>query len=213
MPAGNGIATFAFARAGFETTAVEPDPSASVGYGAIRNLIDEGAFRATIVKAYGEGLPFASETFDLVYVRQGLHHARDLNRMALEYSRVLRKGGLLLACREHVVDDYGASLDAFLKSQVDHQLYGGENAFTLEDYRLAIVKAGLEIVAELTPYDLPINLHPNSTASLEEKILKSRPGQILNTVLPAHAVVSIGMWRLRKSKMPGRLYSFVAIRN
>src|SRR5947208_4257832 len=30
IPAGNGIATYAFARAGFDVVAVEPDPSASV---------------------------------------------------------------------------------------------------------------------------------------------------------------------------------------
>src|SRR5437660_5887222 len=35
IPAGNGIATCAFARAGFNVVAVEPDSSASVGPGAI----------------------------------------------------------------------------------------------------------------------------------------------------------------------------------
>jgi hypothetical protein len=38
VPAGNGIASFAFAKSGFKVTAIEPDPSASVGRGAIEYI-------------------------------------------------------------------------------------------------------------------------------------------------------------------------------
>ena len=71
--------------------------------------------------------------------------------MLAELARVLRPSGVLLACREHVVDNYGDSLRAFLESQVDHQLYGGENAFTLPDYRASIRSCGLDILVELGP--------------------------------------------------------------
>ncbi len=137
VPAGNGIATYAFARAGFSVVAVEPDPSTSVGRGAIVTSLSAEDLEARIVDAFGEKLPFDSASFDVVYVRQGLHHARDLKAMLREYARVLRPGGVLLGCREHVVDNYGSSLREFLDAQVDHQLYGGENAFTLADYRAA----------------------------------------------------------------------------
>jgi SAM-dependent methyltransferase len=210
IPAGNGIATYAFARGGFDVVAVEPDPSASVGRGAIETSLSAENLKADVVDAFGENLPFDSRSFDVVYVRQGLHHARDLKAMLHEYARVLRTGGLLLACREHVVDNYESSLRNFLAAQVDHQLYGGENAFTLPDYRAALVGAGLSIVQELGPYDSPINLHPNTLDGLEEKICESVPGRILGSVLPRSLISGLGMWHLRRSNRPGRLYSFVA---
>ena len=177
VPAGNGIATYAFARAGFRVVAVEPDPSTSVGRGAIVTSLSAENLEARIVDAFGEKLPFDSASFDVVYVRQGLHHARDLKAMLREYARVLRPGGVLLGCREHVVDDYGASLREFLDSQVDHQLYGGENAFTLADYRAAFFDAHLSIVEEIGPYDSPINLHPNTPERLAAKISRVDPRQ------------------------------------
>jgi SAM-dependent methyltransferase len=211
IPSGNGIATYAFALAGFNVVAVEPDPSTSVGRGAIATSLSAEKLNARIVDAFGEELPFDSNSFDLVYVRQGLHHARDLKAMLAEYARVLRPGGLLLGCREHVVDNYESSLQDFLSAQVDHQLYGGENAFTLFDYRAAFASAGLRIVREIEPYDSPINLHPNTAQILEAKICESVPGRILRAVLPKSLVFRLGMWRLRRSNRPGRLYSFVAL--
>lgn len=209
LPGGNGIASFAFAKAGYAVSVVEPDPSASVGRGAIEAVLRGAGLQADVVNAYGEQLPFGDESFDVVYVRQGLHHARDLPQMVSELARVLKRGGTLAATREHVVDDYGSSLQAFLDSQVDHQLYGGEHAFTLRDYRAAFAAAGLETVLELGPYDSPINVYPNTPATLQQKILASGPGRLLGFVLPKEWVTRLGMWRLRSAKMPGRLYSFV----
>jgi SAM-dependent methyltransferase len=211
IPAGNGIATYAFARAGFNVVAVEPDPSDSVGCGAIASSLSAERLEAGIVGAFGENLPFEADSFDVVYVRQGLHHARDLKAMLGEYARVLRPGGLLLGCREHVVDNYESSLREFLAAQVDHQLYGGENAFTLSDYRAAFAAAGLNIVEELGPYESPINLHPNTPEILNAKILQSTPGRILGSMLPKWLVSRLGMWQLKRSNRPGRLFSFVAL--
>jgi SAM-dependent methyltransferase len=211
IPSGNGIAAYAFARAGFNVVAVEPDPSMSVGRGAIAASLSAEKLEVGIVGAFGEHLPFNSGSFDVVYVRQGLHHAQDLKAMLSEYARVLRPGGLLLGCREHVVDNYESSLRDFLDAQVDHQLYGGENAFTLVDYRAAFVAAGLSIVKEIGPYDSPINLHPNTPQILAAKICESVPGRILGLVLPRSLVSRLGLWQLRRSNRPGRLYSFVAL--
>lgn len=210
MPGGNGIATHAFAGAGFEVTSVEPNPSAAVGRGAIARVLGASSLRAEIVDAWGESLPFADASFDVAYVRQGLHHAADLPRMLGQLGRVLRPGGVLLACREHVVDDYDDSLRAFLASQVDHQLYGGENAFTLADYRAAIVGSGLAIELELGPFDSIINAYPNTPEVLRRKILESPQGRALRRILPDSLVAGIGRWRLKRKKTPGRLYTFLA---
>jgi SAM-dependent methyltransferase len=209
MPAGNGIATVAFAKSGFRVTAVEPDQSLTVGRGAIEFNLGHEGLNANVVDAFGEDLPFPDANFDVVYVRQGLHHARDLPRMTAEIFRVLKPGGVLLAVREHVVDNYDRSLRQFLNSQVDHQLYGGENAFTLADYRSAFFAAGLKSIIELRPYDSPINMYPNDPTKLRDKILHSRPGLLLSAVMPAEFVAKIGLLHLKTRKSPGRLYSFL----
>ena len=151
--------------------------------------------------------------FDVVYVRQGLHHTHDLNRMVSEFFRVLKKGGILLACREHVVDNHRESKAAFLKAQVDHQLYGGENAFMVKEYETAFLKAGFQVCEVIPPYDSPINLFPKTRQSLEEKIFKSSAGKILNLILPRAWVFSIGFLALKYSHLPGRMYSFVCKKN
>jgi SAM-dependent methyltransferase len=212
MPGGNGIACYAFAQAGFDVTTVEPNPSASVGRGAIAAALADARLHADIVDAWGEALPFEDGRFDAAYVRQGLHHAANLRAMVAEIARTLKPGGVLLACREHVVDDYGPSLEAFLASQVDHQLYGGENAFTLTDYRSAITAASLSIALELRPYDSIINAYPNTPEVLREKILASGPGRLLGKVLPADVVARLGAWWARTRKTPGRLYTFLAVK-
>jgi len=210
MPAGNGIATYAFASAKFQVTSVEPDASATLGRQAIEQVLKVSGLPANIVNAWGEKLPFADNYFDVVYVRQGLHHASDLNQMLLEIHRVLAVGGVMIACREHVVDNYHASLDAFLSTQVDHQLYGGEYAFTLADYRAAIQAASLQSLGELKPFDSMINVFPNSFENIGEKILASPMGRSLTIFLPKSWVLKIGFWVLNRRKTPGRIYSFIA---
>lgn len=212
MPAGNGIATYSFAKSGFDVVAVDPNPSTTVGRGAVEKVLGGAGLNAEIVDAYGENLPFSSASFDAVYVRQGLHHAADLPGMLQEIARVLRPGGVLLACREHVVDNYKESLQAFLDAQPDHQLYGGEHAFTLRDYRSAIESAGLLMLKELDPLGSVINTYPDSPEALNERILQSSPGRLMCNFLPEKMVVKIGRWWARRRSAPGRLYTFLAIK-
>jgi len=175
MPAGNGIASYAFAKSGFRVSALEPDASNRVGRGAIQFVKEhEKNFNLDIYEGWGENLPFENESFNVVYVRQGLHHASDLKKMLKEIFRVLKKGGIVIAVREHVVDDYKNSLKIFLDAQIDHQLYGGENAFTLKDYVNAFVFAGFLIKKTWGPYDNIINLYPQSEAGLKLEMRKSK---------------------------------------
>jgi len=210
MPGGNGIATYAFALSDYEVTTVEPDGSHDVGRGAIEFVLQNANLKATIVDSYGESLPFPDASFDVVYVRQGLHHAADLKKMLQEIYRVLVPNGILIATREHVVDNYSDSLEAFLNSQVDHLMYGGENAFTLDDYMLAITNSGLEILDIVKPYDSIINYYPGSFEELHNKILNSKFGKVLSVCLSKQSIVKVGKWYLNNKKNPGRLYSFIA---
>ncbi len=52
------------------------------------------------VRAEAESLPFADESFDLVFGHAILHHIPDLERAFSEFRRVLRPGGTLAFCGE-----------------------------------------------------------------------------------------------------------------
>jgi ubiquinone/menaquinone biosynthesis C-methylase UbiE len=212
--AGSGIASVAFARAGAaRVVAVEPDPSDEVGRGAIGRQAAPACVQ--VVGAFGEGIPLPDACADVVYCRQVLHHADDLVGMIAEMARVLRPGGVFIACREHVVDDR-AQLNAFLAAHPVHQLAGGENAFSLDAYRAAITEAGLRVTAELGPWDSVINAFPTvrSTKALRRYArtwLASRYGR-LGRVAARLGPMRWWAWRRIRQPAPGRLYTFVAER-
>ena len=52
------------------------------------------------VRAEAESLPFADESFDLIFGHAILHHIPDLERAFSEFERVLRPGGTLAFCGE-----------------------------------------------------------------------------------------------------------------
>lgn len=216
MPAGNGIASYAFAKEGFVVTALEPDPSGTVGRGAIEVMKQsERLTNISIESGYGESMPYGNESFDVVFVRQGLHHAASLPWMVGEIYRVLKREGIFIGAREHVVDDYNQSLKDFLDSQPDHQLYGGENAFTHEDYLKAIMKAGFRLLYDWGPYDSVVNLYPNDWDTLIQKYKKQNA--LFNLFLSNKRMVwllkipyQILLTLLKWTRKPGRLYTFIA---
>lgn len=213
--AGTGIASAALLSAGARrVVALEPDPSDEVGRGAIARLDPE--MRIEVVDGFGEAIPFPSEAFDVVYVRQLLHHAEDLQQLVSECARVLRTGGVLMACREHVVDNE-AQLAAFLATHPVHRLAGGENAYSLPEYLAAISNAGLRLDRVFGPLDSVINAFPMARSredldAAPRRALQRRFG--LAGALAGHVpgVQSLVAARMRRSaqSVPGRLYSFVA---
>jgi SAM-dependent methyltransferase len=212
LGAGTGLASRAFIDAGAQRVyALEPDPSEEVGYGVIRRLTT--GLPVAIVSSYGEHLPFADGSVDLVYARQVLHHTRDLDAAVAECARVLRSGGSFIACREHVVRD-ATELRAFLAAHPVHQLAGGENAYTLEAYESALRAAGLTILKTLAPWDSVINAYPvvRSRQELEElpkRRLADRFGR-LGALAARLPFVSHIMWSRIRRPAPGQMYSFFA---
>jgi SAM-dependent methyltransferase len=200
--AGRGISSFALARDGWETIALEPDASHIVGAGAIRELAEDGNISIQVIETWGEELPFESQSFDLVHVRQVLHHARNLAQLCREIGRVLKIGGLMIATREHVLSRR-KDLNEFLRSHPLHALYGGENAFLLEEYLGALKGGGIEVIQVLNPLVSDINLYPDTRDSV-----KARYARKLR--LPVAALIPDGMLSLRGKLMsaPGRLYTF-----
>lgn len=212
--AGRGIASYALARGGFEVTALEPDPSAIVGAGAIRDLVAESRLGIDVVEQFSEQLPFADATFDVVFARAVLHHTRDLENACSEMYRVLKPDGLLIAAREHVITK-DADLPRFLALHPLHHLYGGEHAFRLDRYLAALRQAQFRSTEVLLPLKNPINLYPYTIDRIREEVItrcsrKLPIASILRAVTPRMLIELALSVASHFDNRPGRLYTFVA---
>lgn len=205
LGAGRGIASYALARDGWQTTALEPDPGLIVGAGAIRALAAESRLPIAVSQQWGEELPFESGRFDVVFGRAVMHHARNLPSFCSEAARVLAPGGTFVCVREHVVSSQ-AQLRRFLDSHPLHRHYQGENAYQLRQYRDAIEGSGLLLRRVLNPLSSEINLYPDSRAALRERIANS--WRVPARLLPGWLLDVLGALL----RQPGRLYTFVAVK-
>jgi ubiquinone/menaquinone biosynthesis C-methylase UbiE len=222
---GNGISSIAFALDGYSVTVSEPDPSDTVGAGAIQKLKTHYRIASMdIHEDFAENIKFENAVFDMVYIRQAMHHANDLQKFIAECSRVLKPGGILFTVRDHVVYD-AADKQAFLLSHPLQKFYGGENAYTASEYKSAMTNAGLRIVRELRYYDSVINYFPltqDSLAMNRIKLLADMKTKLQKKIgffagLPY--VFELYKWKNRSSllldekKIAGRMYSYIAQKN
>jgi len=205
LGAGRGISSYALARDGWEVVAIEPDGSDLVGGGAIGEIARMADLPIEVVQARAEALPFADASFDVVNCRQALHHAADLMQMCREAQRVLKPGGVFVATREHVLSRR-SDLQAFLDGHPLHHLYGGEHAYTLDEYRAALSAPGPARLDLYTPYQSIVNVFPSSFE--EERHRLARIAGVQPAEIPDFA------FRIRDyfDQTPGRLYSFVVVK-
>jgi SAM-dependent methyltransferase len=212
LGAGNGIASYALARAGWRVTALEPDTSAEVGTGAIRLVAQETGLPIRVVEDWGERLPFADESFAAVHARQVLHHASELDSMAAEMARVLRRGGKALVTREHIADDE-RQLEEFRASHPLHGLYGGESAYPLEHYHEAFRRAGLVVRETWGPLESILNFFPRTEEERQIRLrqIADRSWLRLGRLLSWSACFrSYQLKRYtQRDNVPGRIYSFL----
>lgn len=219
---GNGISSIAFALEGYMVTVSEPDPSDTVGAGAVRKLKEHfGLTTLDIYEDFVEKIRFKDGSFDIVYVRQAMHHASNLQKFLWECSRVLKPGGMLFTTRDHIIYN-DVDKQWFLKCHPLQQFYGGENAFTSGEYKMAMIGAGLIVKRELKFYDSVINYYPLTNEGLKkDKVqmfinlkmtLKKKIGILAN--LPF--VLALYKWKnkssllLNEKYVPGRMYSYIA---
>jgi ubiquinone/menaquinone biosynthesis C-methylase UbiE len=164
--AGNGISSINFALQGYTVTAIEPDTSDTVGANAIRKLAGQyNLNNVTVYESYAEDLKLPDESFDIVYIRQAMHHAYDLNSFIKEGARVLKKNGILLTIRDHVVFNKNDK-EFFLETHPLHKFYGGENAFHPNEYKEAFKNAGLTLIEEIKYFESVINYFPQTEESI-----------------------------------------------
>jgi SAM-dependent methyltransferase len=201
--AGRGISSYAFARDGWEVSALEPEKSPLVGTQAIRRVFNAYQLPITIIESLANSLPCESNSFDLVYARAVLHHIKDLDSFGAEVFRVLKPGGFFLFTREHVADN-DRERETFLKNHPLHHLCGGEDAYPKSRYILSLRKSGLTILKVLKPADSDINLFPLSFHEISE-IVKRK----FRIRFPLFILKHLLQFRNTVRPVPGRLYSFM----
>jgi ubiquinone/menaquinone biosynthesis C-methylase UbiE len=217
LGAGQGVASYALAKNGWQVTALEPDPSDEVGAGAIRQLSMQTGLPINVVQEWGERLPFEASSFDAVNARQVLHHANDLDAMLRELARVLKHGGMVLATREHVADDE-RQLQQFFREHPLHHLYGGENAYPIARYEEAFAKAGLQLVQSWGPVESIINFYPGdeqqrqATRRMVANYEFYRLGR-LAAWHPSFQEKLVARYTRKTDRTPGRLFSFLATKH
>ncbi len=214
---GNGITSISFALDGYTVTSVEPDKSETIGAGAIKKLKNHyNLSNISVYEDFAENIKFPDNSFDIVFARQSMHHANDLNKFVAEMARVLKSGGLFLTVRDHVIYNE-EDKKWFLENHPLQKYYGGENAFTSEQYKNAISQAGLSLQKELKFYDSEINYFPGEHYKQNRKQhLKNKIGFLAN--LPF--VLSLYNFHIDKktnnityeTNIPGRMYSYIALK-
>jgi len=206
--------------------AIEPDSSDTIGAGAIRKLkVHYHLSNLEIFEAFAEELQFSNENFDIVYTRQCMHHAYDLEKFVAEASRVLKKGGLFITVRDHVIFDEHDK-NWFLENHPLQKFYGGENAFTPAEYKQAMQNAGLKINKEIKYYDSIINYFPSSAEEISMMFQMKKDKAILhlnNKIGVLSKVDFLQKMYFKKinlnknsvydeNKIPGRMYSYLCIK-
>lgn len=210
--AGNGIASHAFAADGWRVTALEPDPSGEIGAAAIRELQRQTGAKITVEERAATPLPFSNGSFDAIFARQVLHHLPNLAAAFLDFYRMLRPGGTMLATREHVVSDE-RELRLFLEAHPLHKLHGQEHAFSLDAYLNAARAAGFGVTHVWGPVESILNYFPGSESERRETIRK----------LAGRRLRGFGKWLLSaqgfldasarkhalEDRTPGRIFAFL----
>ena len=215
LGAGNGIGTFALMNSGYTVTSLEPDPSELVGYGALRKVINSKTIPIYPISGYGEDLPFRDQAFGLVYLRQVLHHSKNLKKMMNEISRVLMPEGIFIATREHVVDN-DSSKEAFLENHALHKYTHSEGAYMQSEYISALRDSGLKLEKLILSWDLAINLYPISGTQVKQifcTAMKKKLGPLGGFFVKFQKLEELYK-RIKsyKDRTPGRMISFVAIK-
>ncbi|MBA2613902.1 MAG: class I SAM-dependent methyltransferase [Bacteroidetes bacterium] len=217
--AGNGIASINFAINGYNVLSSEPDKSETVGAGAIKKLATHFNLKnISVIESYAEDVKESANKFDIVFARQCMHHANDLEAFTQNAYRLLKPGGLFFTVRDHVINSEN-NRQEFLRTHPFHQYYGGENAYTLKEYELALIKAGFKIAKRLGYFDSIINYFPEKDPL--NKLTTQRNGQIKSKFpVLSNSTISKGiLLRLfdikhgpvsDDSNIIGRMYSFIA---
>jgi SAM-dependent methyltransferase/predicted O-methyltransferase YrrM len=156
---GNGIAAYALSRRGYSVTGVDSSLGEIAGLNAARKIQNLDNSRFNLIHSTGEHLEFADESFDVVWIREALHHIKHLDAFLPEIRRVLKPNGILCCLRDVVIWNENQR-QFFFETHPFQPITQDEGCYYLEEYLNAFKRAKLQIEKILYPYDSIINTYP-----------------------------------------------------
>lgn len=135
-----------------------------VGIDVVPERVALAAHHGPVAIASGLQLPFADETFDLIYIQHVLHHIGDVGQALAEVRRCLRPGGVLFlveTTEDNPIIRWGRRLyPKWLGDEINAPFYFAELQETLGDYGFRVERAQQYSVLfwlwEILPDQLPI---------------------------------------------------------
>ncbi|WP_165360540.1 class I SAM-dependent methyltransferase [Candidatus Chloroploca sp. Khr17] len=146
--AGRGLASFAFAQAGCKVVAIDINASQDAGLGMMRSAAIFQSYRQQIqpIVADGEYIAVQADRFDIVYCREALHHAFDLQKLTKNLIRVLKPGGIFYAYGDHR-RPWWSSDEQFRQRHPAVPFGVNEHSYLESEYVRALRQAGLRKLA------------------------------------------------------------------
>lgn len=140
--AGRCLSTAAFASLGCRVVALDISSSALTGLGVLKKYELFKQYPLNGVLGDAEHAMFRPEVFDIVYCREALHHAFDLQALVRHLVRLLKPGGLFYAYGEHR-HPWWSSDQEFRKRHPAVVFGANEHSYTQTAYKKALLGAGL----------------------------------------------------------------------
>ncbi|MBX3057157.1 MAG: class I SAM-dependent methyltransferase [Anaerolineae bacterium] len=136
---------------------------APFGIDVVAERVALAAHHGPVAIASGLALPFAAETFDVIYIQHVLHHIGDVAQALREVRRCLRPGGTLFlveTVEDNPVIRYGRRLyPRWLGDEINAPFYFAELQQQLTDEGFQVAQAGQYSVLfwlwEILPDHLP----------------------------------------------------------
>jgi ubiquinone/menaquinone biosynthesis C-methylase UbiE len=173
---GNGIASYALARAGYQVIGMDSSKGELVGINAAKKIQGLDGVHFELQHSTGEKMSFPDNIFDVVWMREVLHHINDLKCFLSKIEHILKPSGILCCLRDHVIWNEDQYKDFFITHPF-HHITKDENCHYLCEYLTAFQEANLIIERVYHPYSTIINTYPSpyrSEITFDENSAKLR---------------------------------------
>jgi len=175
---GNGVASYALARKGYSVIGLDSSNGKLAGIEAARKIQNLDGVQFELVHAAGDKIECDDGSFDIIWMREVLHHIKDLKGFLSEAMRVLKPGGLICCLRDTVIWNENQR-QSFLSTHPFNHITQDEGCHYLQEYTEAFASNGFIVEKILTPVDSVINTYPAPFVpdrKFDEQAASSRQG-------------------------------------
>ncbi|TVX97075.1 class I SAM-dependent methyltransferase [Cohnella terricola] len=157
---GNGVASYSLARAGYTVVGIDSSLGEIAGINAASKIIGLDGVHFTLKHSQGEKLEFEDESFDIIWMREVLHHIKDLQSFLTDLKRILKPGGIICCLRDVVIWNE-EQREHFFDTHPFYPITKDEGCYYLDEYIFAFKSSGLALKRIDHPYSSPINTYPS----------------------------------------------------